>query len=110
MGRRIKPLIIPPTRNHRQLAVWINAQELVDLKDRPIVASVTREKNDTGSNIKGTRLRRPGKGRWGLVLEIWLKDRKLKHDCLFEHHAAETYRTHSEARSWAASNLKKPSL
>ena len=111
MVMKHKPLNIPPTRSHHQLAAWINVQSLVDSRGLPIIATVERSKYDTSSNIKGTRLRHEGKGRWGLVLEIWLKNRNLKVDFwhnlnrLYSHNSGETYRRHEEARRWVAENL-----
>jgi hypothetical protein len=109
-----KPLDIPPTRNHHQLAAWINGQALIGRGDRAVVATVQRSKHSTDSSLKGTRLRRVGKGRWGLVLEIRhripVKQSTFGHDpnLLYSHHSGETYRSHDEARRWVAEHLKLP--
>ena len=100
---------LPPTRNHRQLASWINAHKLVDDRGRPVVARVERQKTSTDSRVAGTHFRRVGKGRQGLLLEIWpigvspfnLDER------LYRHESSETYRRHAEARAWVEQNLKR---
>ena len=63
---------LPPTRNHRQLASWINEHKLVDDRGRPVSARVERVQTNTDGRVAGTRFRRIGKGRQGLLLEIWL--------------------------------------
>ena len=62
---------LPPTRNHRQLANWINEHKLVDDRGRPVRATVDRVETNTDGRVAGTRFRRIGKGRSGLLLEIW---------------------------------------
>ncbi len=103
-------LVLPPTRNHRQLANWINANKLVDHHGRPVAARVDRIRTSTDQKIPGTRLRRPGKGRHGLLLEIWpIGAETWKPDLqLFRHESSETYRRHDEARSWVEQNLRRP--
>ena len=102
-------LKIPPTRNHRQLANWINEHQLVDSNGRLVCARVERWRTNTDRKIG--RLRWPGKGRQGLLLEIWLVDPppKLPYDQrrLFRHESGETYRRHSEAREWVEKNLRR---
>jgi hypothetical protein len=104
------PLVLPSTRNHRQLANWINAQKLVDDRGRPVVACVDRVRTNTDRKIPGTRLRSPGKGRVGLTLEIWPVDADTwRHEQrLYRHESSETYRRHSEAREWVEQNLRRP--
>ena len=102
-------LALPPTRNHHQLASWINAHKLVDRQGRPVVARVERITTNTDGRISGTRFRRIGKGRSGLLLEIWpvgvspfaLDER------LHRHESSETYRKHAEARAWVEQNLRE---
>jgi hypothetical protein len=108
-----KTLRVPSTRNHRQLATWINAQQLVDDRGRPVEARVDRVRTSTDQKIRGTRLRRPGKGRQGLILEIWrakspayVPQDELYLCRLFRHESSETYRRHSEARAWVAQHLR----
>ena len=93
-------LKLPPTRNHRQLAAWINEQKLVDESGRPVAASVDRVRTNTDRKIPGTRLRSPGKGRVGLSLEIWPVGAETwrVEQRLYRHESSETYRRHSEAR------------
>jgi hypothetical protein len=111
MKRRL--LAIPLTRNHHQLAAWINAHKLIDNGGRAIIATVQRSKYDTDSNLRGTRLRRAGKGRWGLVLEIRHRTAVgqptfgYDPNLLYSHHSGETYRKHDEARRWVAKNLRQ---
>jgi len=104
---------LPPTRNHRQLAAWINEHKLVDSKGRPVIARVERVRTNTDSRVAGTRFRRVGKGREGLRLEIWpvgasmFKPTLAPSECLFSHTSSETYRKHSEAREWVETNLRR---
>lgn len=97
---------LPPTRNHRQLAHWINEQPLVDLQGRAVAARVERVRTSTDSRVAGTRFRRIGKGRAGLRLEIWTIA-TLSAERLFQHTSSETYRRHTEARAWVANNLRR---
>jgi hypothetical protein len=100
---------LPPTRNHRQLAAWINTRGLVDVHGRPVLARVERVKTSTDSRVAGTRFRRIGKGRQGLLLEIWPvgASRFLVGERLFRHESSEAYRRHDEARVWVEQNLRK---
>lgn len=94
---------IPPTRDHRQLAAWINASRLKSETGRPVRARV--EPSYTNTDRMLGRLRRPGRGRRGLKLAI------LEHDdihrVLFEHDQSQTYRRHAEAREWIERNLRR---
>ena len=101
---------IPPTKNHRQLANWINAQKLVDMRGRPVVARVERVQSSTDGRVAGTRFRRIGRGRQGLRLEIWLTGfSPLQPEAhLYRHESSETYRRHTEARAWVGQNLRPP--
>ena len=100
---------LPPTRNHRQLANWINEHKLVDERGRPVCARVERVKTNTDGRVAGTRFRRVGKGRQGLLLEIWPIDVSLfkTDERLYRHESSETYRKHSEARAWVEQNLHR---
>lgn len=104
-------LALPPTRNHRQLANWINAHKLVDDRGRPVAARVDRVRTSTDSRVAGTRFRRIGKGRDGLVLEIWPAHAKLvmpkSEERLYRHASSETYRRHAEARAWVEQHLRR---
>lgn len=99
---------LPPTRNHRQLANWINERTLVDDRGRPVCARVGRVRTDTDGRVAGTRFRRVGKGRQGLLLEIWPIGVSLfkTDERLYRHESSETYRKHSEAREWVEQNLR----
>lgn len=103
-------LKLPLTRNHRQLADWINEQQLVDENGRPVTARVESVTTNTDTRVAGTRFRRIGRGRRGLLLEIWLSRAPLfmpdPEDRLYRHESSETYRKHSEARSWVEQNLR----
>lgn len=104
----MRKLKLPPTRNHRQLAAWINAQKLVDDQGRQVVARVDRIRTNTDRKIPGTRLRHPGRGREGLVLEIWARDGFTStEERLYRHESSETYRRHAEAREWIERNLRR---
>ena len=100
---------LPPTRNHRQLANWINAHKLVDDRGRLVRALVQCVKTNTDSRVAGTRFRRIGKGRPGLLLEIWpIGDSPFKpEELLYRHESSETYRRHDEARAWVEQNLRR---
>jgi hypothetical protein len=103
-------LKIPPTRNHRQLAIWVNDTKLVDSNGRLVVARVDGVVTSTDTKVVGTRFRRVGRGRAGLVLEIWLADAPAKMPFeerrLFRHESSETYRRHGEARRWIEDTLR----
>ena len=105
-------LKLPPTRNHRQLAAWINTQRLFDAHGREISARVDAITTNTDRKLAGTRLRHEGRGRAGLVLEIWVKGATiLNPDArLYRHASSETYRRHSEAREWVEQNLHQQNL
>jgi hypothetical protein len=113
---------LPPTRNHRQLAAWINTNKLVDDQGRLVAARAERVRTSTDSRVAGTRFRRIGKGRVGLVLEIWPADalevvippgdkpaKLMAHtdERLYRHEAGETYRRHDEARAWVEQHLRR---
>lgn len=102
---------MPPTRNHRQLAVWINARRLVDAAGREVCARVQPITTSTDRKIAGTRLRHVGRGRPGLVLEIWLSGASIFDPSarLYRHASSETYRRHSEARAWVKQSLRERS-
>ena len=101
---------LPPTRNHRQLASWVNAHELVDDRGRSVTAHVERITTNTDTRVAGTRFRRVGRGRRGLLLEIWPtgSSRFQPEARLYRHESSGTYRRHSEAREWVAQNLRRP--
>ena len=107
-SRRLK---LAPTRNHRQLAHWINEQKLVDEQGRPVVARVDSVTTNTDTKVAGTRFRREGRGRNGLLLEIWLADPPARvpfaERRLYRHESSETYRRHREARTWVEQNLRR---
>ncbi len=101
---------LPPTRNHRQLAAWINAQKLVDAHGREVCARVDAVTTNTDTRVAGTRQRRIGRGRAGLVLEVWLNGASLFDPSvgrLYRHESSMTYRRHTEARAWIEQNLRK---
>lgn len=102
-------LALPSTRNHRQLANWINTSKLVDDRGRPVVALVSRIKTSTDGRVAGTRFRRVGKGRQGLLLEIWPVgvSQFRPEERLFRHTSSETYRRHAEARVWVEQYLRR---
>jgi hypothetical protein len=105
-----KTIALPPTRNHRQLANWINAESLVDDRGHPVQARVDRITTNTDTMVAGTRFRRAGRGRRGLVLEIWLLNSSPldPENRLYRHESSETYRRHSEARAWIEHHLRRP--
>lgn len=101
---------LPPTRDHRQLADWINAHKIVDDRGRQVLARVERVTTNTDTKVAGTRFRRVGRGRAGLVLEIWPVGAETwrPDQRLYRHESSETYRRHGEAREWIEQNLRRP--
>ena len=106
-----KRLALPLTRNHHQLASWINDQKLVNDRGYPVVARTSSVVTSTDTKVAGTRFRRVGRGRKGLLLEIWLADPPervpFEERRLYRHESSETYRKHSEARAWVEQNLRR---
>jgi hypothetical protein len=100
---------IPATRNHRQLAAWVNLKKLFSDDGRPVTAVVTQGWSSTDRKLAGTRLRVAGKGRSGLRLTLYVPRSKRARDgqmILYQHDMSETYRQHSEARHWIENNLR----
>jgi hypothetical protein len=99
---------LPPTRDHRQLAAWINELRLIDDRGREVCARVDRITTSTDVKIAGTRQRHVGRGRRGLVLEIWLRGTSILDPIgrLYRHESSQTYRRHAEARAWVEQNLR----
>lgn len=99
---------LPPTRNHHQLAAWINARRVLDAAGREVCARVDAITTSTDTRVAGTRQRRIGRGRVGLVLEIWLNGASIfdPSACLYRHESSGTYRRHDEARAWVEQNLR----
>lgn len=99
---------LPPTRNHRQLAAWINSRRLVDVHGREVCARVDAITTNTDTRVAGTRQRRIGRGRPGIVLEILLNGASLFDPSarLYRHESSGTYRRHAEARVWVEQNLR----
>lgn len=60
-------------------------------------AEIVEDYCNTDRHIPGTRLRHPGKGRYGNKLVV--KDSHTKMIC-FTHNAAETYRENREVIDW----------
>lgn len=56
----------------------------------------------TDRKIPGTRLRHPGKGRWGN--ELFVEKDGVE---VLRHNAAETYRTNSEVEDWLRREIEK---
>lgn len=112
-------MTIPPTKNHQQLAAWINTNDLRH-DGRSIRAEVETWIYNTDGRVAGTRFLRKGKGRRGLRLRIWLVGADPLHKShalaahpdgvLYTHVSSETYRKHEEARQWVVQNLEMPSM
>lgn len=102
------PVALPLTRNHRQLASWINKHDLVDAEGNAVCARLYQITTSTDTRVAGTRFRRIGRGRKGLVLEIWLSDASTLDPTakLYRHESSETYRRHGEARTWIEQHLR----
>ena len=114
-----KLLAIPPTRNHRQLAAWINSANLVT--DDGIAVKAVVEPWTTSTDRKAGRLRIPGRGRKGLRLTITLvEDQKnyrmvacvLPHwpwfstRAIYQQESGDPYARHEQARQWVIHNLR----
>jgi hypothetical protein len=67
------------------IAKWINA-------NTTLVATIERGFCDTDRKFKGSRLRWPGKGRWGNRLIV-----RRGGIVVLDHNSAETYRYNAEA-------------
>jgi hypothetical protein len=65
-------------------------------------ATVEQGYCNTDRNIRGTRLRHPGKGRYGNKLVVRKGDA-----IVFKHNAAETYRHNEEVERWLADELAR---
>ncbi len=78
-------------RRLKAIATYINATH-----GDALVAEIVTGFCNTDRKIAGTRLRRPGKGRYGNRLIV--KDKAGK--VLIDHNAAETYRSNYEVESW----------
>lgn len=101
---KLKPIKLPSTRTHRQLAKFINSHKLYDVKGREVCAHIDTYNYNTDRKIG--RLRWPGKGRKGLRIMIWLVGVPFDpSNKIFEHTSSETYRRHREAREWVERNL-----
>ena len=76
-----------------------------------MVARIDRITTSTDARVAGTRFRRVGRGRQGLLLEIWLvavpSRLPMEKARLYRHESSETYRRHSEARTWIEQNLRR---
>lgn len=109
-------LEIPLTKNHHQLAKWINEAQLVDDQGRAVTATVSKSKVSTDSKVAGTRFRRIGRGRASLKLEIYAAKAPLSkvvrngqfsfREALYSHESGGTYRRHTEARTWVSNSLR----
>lgn len=89
------------SRRLSAIAEWINS----NLRENGYEAKIEKSFCNTDSKIKGTRFRRPGKGRYGNKLLV-LKNGNL----IFSHDAAETYRSNDEVEFWLQQELKKVNI
>ena len=80
-------------RRLKTIAKWINE----NLAEKGFMAKVEEGFCSTDRKLSGTRLRRPGKGRTGNCLKVYRAGREYP---IFEHNAAETYRTNEEVERW----------
>lgn len=81
---------IPEFRTLKQVAKFIAANPQLGLR-----AEVERGFASTDRKIRGTRLRHPGKGRWGSRIKIYEGDELVR-----DQNNAETYRCTSEVTEW----------
>ena len=78
-------------RRLKTIARWIN-DSLPELHAR-----IERGYCNTDRKIPGSRLRRPGLGRWGNRLIVTRRNNKI---VVYDHNGAETYRTNDEVERW----------
>ena len=82
-------------RRLKTIAKWIN-------ENMPgYQAEIAEGYCNTDRDIPGTRLRRPGKGRYGNKLIV-----KKGDQVIFRHNSAETYRSNSEVEYWLCRELQ----
>lgn len=86
---------VPKARRLKVIAAWINAHPSLGL-----VAEVRSTTANTDRQITGTRLRRPGKGRKGVLLQVWRTWQNHPRTLMFSHNSAETYRNNYEVEQW----------
>lgn len=94
----MRSLMLPNFRTLRQVAAFINANPKLGLR-----AEVERGFASTDRKIRGTRLRHPGKGRWGSRIKVYDENGAL----LLDHNNAETYRRTEEVAEWLQTHLKR---
>ena len=106
---------VPEFKTLKQIAGLINANPKLGLH-----ADVDRGFASTDRKIRGTRLRRAGKGRWGSRIRIWDTQAKMPENhralgllfgehglLLHDHNNAEIYRQTSEVTQWLRNFLKE---
>jgi len=87
-------------RKLKTIAEWINGNS------DEYRAYITEGYCNTDRKISGTRLRHPGKGRYGKVISIFHCPKKRKGmELVFTHNSAETYRTNDEVEGWVKANI-----
>lgn len=109
-------ILVPEFKTLKQVAAFINANPKLGLR-----AEVERGYASTDRKIKGTRLRHPGKGRWGSRIRVYDTRAKPPSDyvrtryglvygehglVVHDHNNAETYRRTYEVTEWLRNFLK----
>jgi hypothetical protein len=96
--------VIPPTRTHKQLAAWINTDPVAS---KLLRAEVAPSWSSTDQPVRGTRLRKPGRGRKGVKVTLYPRSRDTfrANTIIYTHDTSQTYRKHAEARAWVADFL-----
>jgi hypothetical protein len=87
----------PQRRRLKSIAEWIN----VNLPE--MAARIEEGYCNTDTKIAGTRFRRPGKGRRGNRLKVFRRVAgvaQLHKGPIFDHNAAETYRSNDDVERW----------
>lgn len=108
--------LVPEFKTLKQIAAFINANPKLGLK-----AEIDRGFASTDRKIRGTRLRHPGKGRWGSRIRVYDVRAQPPKDyvrnpyglvygehglLLHDHNNAETYRRTEEVTAWLRNFLK----
>ena len=83
-------------RRLKTIAKWINEWMSQDGYRAEIVEGYC----NTDRKIPGTRLKHPGKGRWGNRIIV-----KKNGKVVLDHNSTETYRTNSEVEEWVSKEL-----
>lgn len=80
----------------KRVAAWINASM------PGYRATAEPWTTSTDRKVRGSRLRWPGKGREGYLLEVWKGEERV-----LRHNSGETYRSNDEVERWIRGEVLK---